>query len=64
MRLFVISDEQLLEFYDCVMDGDLKRFESVMYKVKTDQEIKVDRPERLDIKIAYEIEPKRPEPEA
>ena len=46
------------------MDGDLKRFESVMYKVKTDQEIKVDRPERLDIKIAYEIEPKRPEPEA
>ena len=43
MRLFLISDDQLLEMYDCVMDGDLKRCELVLYKVRTDQEIKVDR---------------------
>ena len=46
-RLFIISGDQLLEMYDCVMDGDLKRFESVMYQVKTDQEIKVEHPERI-----------------
>jgi hypothetical protein len=42
MRLFLISDDQLTELYDSFLDADLKRFESVMYKVKTDQDIRVE----------------------
>jgi hypothetical protein len=42
MRLFLISDDQLTELYDSFLDADLKRFESVLYKVKTDQDIRVD----------------------
>jgi hypothetical protein len=40
-RLFIISDEQLLELYDCVMDGNLPKFEKVMDKIKNEQEVKV-----------------------
>jgi hypothetical protein len=49
MLLFLISDEQLLEMYDCVMDCDLKRFELVLSKVKTDQALRVDDPPPLKL---------------
>jgi hypothetical protein len=41
MRLFIISDEQLLDFYDCVLDGNLKKFDRVLAKIKEEQEIRV-----------------------
>ena len=41
-RLFVISNEQLVTLYDCILDGNLLEFERVMETIKREQEIKVD----------------------
>jgi hypothetical protein len=40
-RIFLIGDDQLLELYDCVLDGDLGRFEKTLALVRDTQEIAV-----------------------
>jgi hypothetical protein len=46
MRFFRITDEQLLELHDCVMDGNLPKFEQIMEEIRKKQEIWVSKPER------------------
>ena len=54
MKLFIISDDQLAALYDSMLDGKLKEFELVLYKIKADQEIKVE-PKTPDSRSIKEV---------